>query len=181
MDVTPIGSGLSALSGSDWIVPACILALSIVVLIILGIKIKHDFKVPILISVGVLFAGAAFSVAGITAEQKIGSKKDEVKAYVSSLGFEFKSGSIAVSPGTDSAFTVAKADNDYPCTSYAPEAMNEKIFIVCDSGMGVGKGTIEDLSAQINGAQKRLASKTDGSVESPVSGTVTPAQDSVQK
>lgn len=181
MDVTPIGAGLSALSGSDWIIPVCILALSIGALIFLGIKVKHDFKVPILISVGVILAGAAFSVAGVTADQKIEHKKDAVKTYITDLGFELKSGSIAVNPGVDSAFTVAKAGNDYQCTSYAPESMEEKIFIVCDSGMGVGKGTIEDLSAQINGAQKRLASKTDGSVESPVSGTVTPAQDSVLK
>lgn len=168
MDVNPIGSGLSALSGSDWILPASLLALSIAVVVILGFKLKHEFKIPILISVAVILFAGVFSVAGVTAQQKIASKTEAIKTHITDLGFELKSGSIAVHPNTDSAFTVSKAGNDYQCTSYAPETTEEKIFIVCDSGMGVGKGTIEDLSAQINGAQKRLAAKADGPVESPI-------------
>lgn len=181
MDVTPIGEGLSALSGSDWILPACLFALSVGILIGLGVKVKHDFKVPIIISVGVILTVGVFSVAGLTAQQKIDSKTDAIKAHITDLGFEMKSGSIAVHPNTDSEFTVSKAGNDYQCTSYAPETTEEKIFVVCDSGMGVGKGTIEDLSAQINGAQKRLAAKADGPVESPVTGTETSTQESTLK
>lgn len=181
MDVTPIGPGLSALSGLDWILPACIFTLSIGILIGLGIKLKHDFKIPLLISVGLLLIGGSFAIAGVTAQQKIDAKTEAIKGHITDLGFEIKSGTIAVHPGSDSAFTVSKAGNDYQCTSYAPENAEEKIFIVCDSGMGVGKGTIEDLSAQINGAQKRLAAKADGPVETPFSSTETPSHEPTLK
>jgi hypothetical protein len=180
MDVTPISPGLSALSGVDWLLPACLFALSIGLLIGLGLKLKHEFKVPILISVGVLLIGGAVTAAGVTAQQKTEAKIEAVKTHITDLGFEIKSGTIAVNPNTDSAFTVSKAGNDYQCTSYAP-GLEEKIFIVCDPGMGAGKGTIEDLSAQINGAQKRLASKADGPVEAPISGTETPIQEPTLK
>lgn len=155
MNVTPIGSGLAALSSTEIALFASFLIVPLIVCILMAFKIKHDFKVPIVLSSAVIMVTGIVCIAGVTAQQNIDAKVNAVKDYVHAQGFDIKDGTIAVAPGTDAEFTVTKSGEDYTCTSYAPSSTEEKIFLVCDSGIGFGKGTLEDLAIQISGAEKR--------------------------
>lgn len=155
MDITPIHSGIQALSGGTIAFLASLLIIPIVVCYLVLTKSKNDFRIPTAIMLGLTGIVGIVSAGAIISEAKESSRSDAVKSYVSSLGFEIKDGAVAVNPGTDKVMTVSKNGEEYKCTSYAPDSVDEKIFLVCDTAMRVGKGSIEDLSMQLNGMKIR--------------------------
>lgn len=155
MNTTPIEAGIGAITGGT--VALCLLVLLVAIGSCLFVwkKTKSEFKVPIIISVMVIGLAGTVATGAVMVEDRESKRAGEVKAHVSSLGFEFVSGEIAVYPGTDKDFTVSKYDEEFQCTSYAPDSVNDKIFLVCDTAVKVGKGSIEDLSMQLDGMKTR--------------------------
>ena len=155
MNVTPIPHGIETLPGGNIALLSAIFIILAVGCFLLVTKVGSDTRFPGAIAIG--FAGIVGIVATgslmITAQEN--ERIETVKSYVSSLGFEIKDGSVAVNPGTDKEMSISKNGEDYKCTSYAPDSTEEKIFLVCDNAMRAGKGTVEDLSMQLNGMKIR--------------------------
>lgn len=155
MNATPIEAGISALTGGT--IALCLVVLLAVVSasVFTWKKFDNDFKIPTLISILVVGLAGMVTVGAVMVEKQEDKRADEIKTYISSLGLEFVSGEIAVYAGTDKEFTVSKHDQEFTCTSYAPDSVNDKIFLVCDTAVKVGKGSIEDLSMQLDGMKAR--------------------------
>jgi hypothetical protein len=155
MDITPLNTGLSALSGGTIALIVSLLIATAVICFLLIKKTQSDARFPAAISIAVMGVVGAIALGAITIEAEESKRSDQAKAYISSLGFDFKDGGIALKPGTDKDFTVSKNDEDFKCTSYAPDSVNDKVFLVCEDAIHMSKGNIEDLSKQLNGMKIR--------------------------
>lgn len=155
MDTTPINHGITALSGGNIAFLAGIFIVFVIGCYLLLTKTKSDARIPAGISIALAGVVGIIASGAIIIEHEESKRSDAVKSYVTSLGFEIKDGKVAVNPGTDKEMTVSKNGEEFKCTSYAPDSVDEKIFLVCDTAIRVGKGSIEDLSMQLNGMKVR--------------------------
>lgn len=155
MNITPIEAGIGALSGGMIALLCLLFLIPLVASVILWKKSGSDFRIPAIISMIVIGIAGTIGAGAVMVEKETEKRANEVRSYVTGLGFEIKDGDIAVTPGTDKAFTVSKDGRDFECTSYAPDSINDKIFLVCDTAITIGKGSIEDLSIQLKGMKIR--------------------------
>lgn len=155
MNTTPIEAGMGALTGGTIALCLFVLLILVAACVFIWKKLDNDFKIPTLISVIVVGLAGIITIGAVMVEHEESKRSDEIKTYISSLGFEFTSGDIAVYTGTDKEFTVSKNDEEVACTSYAPDSVNDNIFLVCDDALSIGKGSIEDLSIQLDGIKTR--------------------------
>lgn len=163
MDVTPIPGGLAGLSGGSFALLIGLLLITFSTAIFVLVKGRTDFRIPIAISIFVIGVAGTIGAGAAIIETAENKRANAVKEYVTSLGFEIKDGEVAVNTGTDKEMTVSKNGEDFTCTSYAPDSADEKIFMTCDTAVRMGKGTIEDLSAQLNGMKIRADAAENGS------------------
>lgn len=155
MNVTPIPHSLEALTGGNISLLVAIFVILAIGCFLLVTKTASDARFPGAISIGIAGIVGIVATGSLMVTEQENQRIETVKTYVSSLGFEVKDGSVAVNPGTDKEMSISKNGEDYKCTSYAPDSTEEKIFLVCDNAMRAGKGTVEDLSMQLNGMKVR--------------------------
>lgn len=131
------------------------ITLIMLVIAIIMAVIYRDIMENVAIAAGVVTFSFIFGSILSTNIGNYVDKHNEINSYVAEQGFEITEGTAAVYAGDDKTMTVTQDGQDFSCTSYAPENPEEHIFFVCDSQMGVGRSSLEDLKLQLDKASER--------------------------
>lgn len=164
MNITPL-DGWSILPETTFGIVSMIAAAFIILVCITVASLKKGR--PRILSIIMIIATIFLSFGQIAASNlsTYGQKNDEIKAYVENQGFTIDEFDTAIYAGEEKIMKVSRDGQDFSCTSYAPTDPEGNIFFVCDSQLGFGRTSLEDLKLQLDKASDRVVAEQEESTQ----------------
>lgn len=164
MNITPL-DGFKLIPDSMPILIIIGIAFIIMVFAVIQGIIHRDIMENVAIVTCIVFIMLVITQIVSTNVGAYAMKKHEITEYVNKQGFEIKDGSPAVYAGEDKTMKIIRDGQEFSCTSYAPEDPEGNIFFVCDSKLGFGRTSLEDLKLQLEKASDRATAEQEESTQ----------------